>query len=185
MTNLTSSTSSQSMMRQCGGWRGREREGKGHANNRWEARMQMTARGKKMKLVTTLQGNKKDSSQQSRRGLVVLEVCMGYCIFTGCKTLRESHPSIWTPASSYLIIHTGVGPRLAFRLANSSAILSKLECRRKAVFTAKLQGQITSTLLGEAWQNLPKTYKLTFKPVTEQNEKGASYTLLLHFQRAT
>jgi len=36
-----------------------EREGKGHANNRWEARMQMTARGKKIKLVTTLNRNKK------------------------------------------------------------------------------------------------------------------------------
>lgn len=34
--------------------------------------MQMTARGKKTKLVTTLNRNKKDSSQQSKRGLMML-----------------------------------------------------------------------------------------------------------------
>lgn len=43
--------------------------------------MQMTARGEKTKLVTTLRRNKKDSSQQSRRGLVVLDTCVGLHLY--------------------------------------------------------------------------------------------------------
>ena len=44
---------------------------------RWNARMQMTARGEKMKLVTALSRYKKDSSQQSKREPVILRTQMG------------------------------------------------------------------------------------------------------------
>lgn len=47
--------------------------------------MQMTARGEKIKLVTTLNRNKKDSSQQSKRGLMILGTCAGSGIFISCK----------------------------------------------------------------------------------------------------
>lgn len=64
--------------------------------------MQMTARGEKRKLVTTLSRYKKDSSQQSKRGSVTLRTQTGTATPFAIISL-ESHLIPQTPASSVTV----------------------------------------------------------------------------------
>lgn len=67
-------------------------------------------------------------------------------LYQAVKLPRESHPTIQTPASVFEPI---------YRQELSPNSSSTLEMQKVSGTTDKVRGPITSTLLGEAWQNLP------------------------------
>lgn len=136
--------------------------------------MQMTARGEKTKLVTTLSRYKKDSSQQSKRGSVTLRTHMGTASWSAI-ILWEPHSK---PPNSCLFCDsmlTGATLRPEFKLTRYSGTLFKDGMKKKPE-SIKVQGQITSTLLGEAWHSLATTQPTYLQTSHRATWKGTSST---------
>lgn len=130
-----------------------------------------------MKLVATLSRYKKDSSQQSKRGSVPLRIHGRCCYPMGAP---------FNPPNSCLFCNdmlTGATLKPEFRLTYSSATPFEAGMQKNSVTTIKVQGQITSTLLGEAWHSLPTiqpTYLQTSHRATRKGTSSTHYILGLN-----
>lgn len=138
--------------------------------------MQMTARGERTKLVTTLSRHKKDSSQQSKRGSGTLRTqagtAPGFAIIPGSP--------IESPNSCLFCDRMLTGATLDQSSDGHTRVPPtpfKTGMEKESVTTRKVQGQFTSTLLGEAWHRLPTTTNLPSDQSQSNLERHSSYSL--------